>query len=285
MRQGVRRRAPVVNAPRAWRWSPSRERGWPHPPWSRQLLDDGDGIWFSRVAPGQNSALPPVVLIHGVVVSGRYFQPLAHRLAGDFDLYIPDLPGVGRSRSRSGFRDISQLADGLGRWMDLQSLTDAVLVSHSVGCQVLTMLATRRPELVHTLVLVAPTMDPDVSSIFGIMRRGLIDIPRERLGLWTVWLPDLLRTGPVRGIRLLRKAMRDPQLARLVDVRVPVVVVGGERDPIAPERWVTAMAGRLPCGRAIVIPGAPHAMNYTSPRRLAWIIRVAAGAWPTRRGL
>lgn len=112
------------------------------------------------------------------------------------------------------------------------------------------------------------------------MWRGLRDMPREDAGLWKIWLPDLVRTGPLCGLRLLRLALRDPQLARLAKVDVPAILVGGERDPIVPPWWVKQMAAMMPRGRPVIIPGAPHAMNYTSPQHIARIIRAAAGNWP-----
>lgn len=270
----------MVSPPQSWRWSPSRERGWHYPRWAHEILDDGEATWFARMARAEKTTLPPVVLVHGVVVSGAYFQPVAEHLHGEFHLYVPDLPGTGRSRARDGVWGIERLADGLARWMDLHELRDAVLVSNSIGCQVLTMLAEKRPELARALILVSPTMDPDIGSSIQVMWRGLKDMPRENAGLWKIWLPDLVRTGPLCGIKLLRLALRDRQLARLDQVTVPAIVVGGERDPIAPPGWVRTMASRLPCGRAVIIPGAPHAMNFTSPRHLARIIRTAVGNWP-----
>lgn len=270
----------MVRPPLTWRWSPSRERGWYYPRWAHEILDDGEATWFARMARAEKTTLPPVVLVHGVVVSGAYFQPVAEHLHGEFHLYVPDLPGTGRSRTRDGVWGIRRLADALERWLDLHHLRKAVLVSNSIGCQVLTMLAAKRPDLAHALILVSPTMDPDLSSIVQVMWRGLLDMPREDAGLWRIWLPDLIRTGPVNGLRLLHLAMHDPQLERLGDVNVPAIVVGGQRDPIAPPWWVKSMASRLPCGRAVIIPQAPHAMNYTSPRHLARIIRAAVGDWP-----
>lgn len=41
-------------------------------------------------APPQADA---VVLVHGLVVSCRYFMPLACELASDFRVHAPDLPG------------------------------------------------------------------------------------------------------------------------------------------------------------------------------------------------
>ena len=70
---------------------------------------------------------------------------------------------------------------------------------------------------------------------------------------------------------MLRQTMHDgeEQLGRLGAVQQPTLVIGGERDPIAPPRWVTEMASRMPNARAIILPGSPHAMNYSSPIKLA----------------
>jgi pimeloyl-ACP methyl ester carboxylesterase len=248
-----------------------------------EVLDTIDANWFARISLAGDSPYRPIVMVHGVVVSGAYFQPVAECLDDDFDLYIPDLPGTGQSLSHTGHWTIPQLAAGLAGWMDQHGLADAILVSNSIGCQVLTMLAISRPDLVRTLILVSPTMDPDVSSAVRLMARGVLDLPRERLGLWKVWIHDLLRTGPVEGLRTVRDAIDDPQVARLPLIQAPVIVVGGEHDPIVPRRWVDEMAASLPRGRAVIIPNAPHALNFTSPRRLSWIIRAAAGAWPDTR--
>ncbi len=262
---------------RSWRWSPLRGAGWARQRWTEEYLVRPDAVWYSRIAASGDRSLPPVVLVHGLVVSGSYFRPVAANLDSHLRLYIPDLPGFGRSVSRSGIWSIRQLADGLAWWLDMHSLRDAVLVSNSLGCQIVTMLAERRPELVRSLILVGPTMDPDAQSLIGQMYRGLIDIPRETLSLWKVWVPDLIRAGARRAIVTLQAGIDDPQQDRLARVAASVVVVGGERDPIAPPEWISALVKALPHGRAITIPGAPHAMNYSNPRQLARIIRVVVG--------
>ena len=38
---------------------------------------------------------PPIVLVHGLVVSGRYMVPLLDELASSHTVYAPDLPGFG----------------------------------------------------------------------------------------------------------------------------------------------------------------------------------------------
>lgn len=257
-------------------WRESTARGWPDRFWVEEVIRTPSATWFARIAEDGDPDLPPLVLIHGLVVSGAYFRPVANELDDHLRLYVPDLPGFGRSTSRRGVWSLPELADGLAWWMQQRGLFRAVIMANSMGCQVATMLADRYPALVHALVLIAPTMDPAARSVVSLMVRGARDIPRERHSLWTVWLPDLWRAGVRRGLGTLRAGLDDPQDDRLGRIIQPAVGIAGEHDPIAPPAWVNTMTARMPCARTIVIPGAPHAMNYSSPRHLARIVRVVA---------
>jgi pimeloyl-ACP methyl ester carboxylesterase len=124
-------------------------------------------------------------------------------------------------------------------------------------------------------------MDPEITTVARVMARGVADMPRERITLWKIWIPDLIRSGPLRSLRTLRRGMADPQIERLQHVTCPAIVVAGERDPIVPAHWVTAMAARMPQGQAIIVPGAPHVLNYSRPSELARVVRIAAGTWPS----
>lgn len=122
------------------------------------------------------------------------------------------------------------------------------------------------------MVLVAPTMDPKAGGMLGLTIRGLIDIPRERQRLWTIWAPDFFAAGPVRAIHAVLTALRDLQENRLGKVRQPTVCVAGERDPICPPAWVESMAANMPNATSVILPGAPHAMNFSAPGALARVI-------------
>lgn len=234
----------------------------------------GDEEWFARIALGTDSALPPVVMVHGLVVSGAYFRPVANVMDLRFLVYIPDLPGVGRARS-SHYWSLASFTHWLATWMDLQELTGAIVVGNSLGCQIATLLAESRPDLVRSLVLISPTMDPTISNVVQLLWRGIKDIPRERLTIWKVWIPDFFRTGPRRSIRMLIDMFRDDQLDRLGSLTQPALVIGGECDPIIRPRWVREMAARIPRGEAIIVPGAPHALNFSNPRDLVAAIERA----------
>ena len=100
------------------------------------------------------------MLVHGLGVSGTYMLPLAQSLASSFTVFVPDLPGCGRSQRPPEPFGISEFGAALGGWLDAAGLERPALVANSMGCQVVTELAARRPERVGPLVLVGPTVDP-----------------------------------------------------------------------------------------------------------------------------
>jgi 2-hydroxy-6-oxonona-2,4-dienedioate hydrolase len=68
-----------------------------------------------RASP-RSSASPPIVLIHGIGVSGRYLLPAAVRLAANVPVYVPNLPGFGLSSKPARVLSVTELADALAAW-------------------------------------------------------------------------------------------------------------------------------------------------------------------------
>jgi 2-hydroxy-6-oxonona-2,4-dienedioate hydrolase len=246
---------------------------------------------YARVSTGGEAGAPPMVLVHGLGVSGRYLLPTARRLMNDYPVYVPDLPGWGKSERPPRALTVPQAADALAAWMRQMRLAEACLVGNSLGCQFIIDLAVRYPELVGWAVLVGPTVDPAARSVFGQALRGTRDLFREPLSYWPLLTWDYLETGPIRTLVTLRHAVADPVVEKLPRVEAPTLVVRGSRDPIAPQPWVEEMVSKLPHGRLVVIPGAAHVANYTAPEDLAAAVRgfvreaqqaVRSPGWPSR---
>jgi pimeloyl-ACP methyl ester carboxylesterase len=217
---------------------------------------------------------PSVVLVHGVGVSSRYMVPTAIRLGTMFHTYAPDLPGFGRSGKPPHVLDIRELADALAAWAQVIGLRGATLVGNSLGCEVIIDFALRYPALIDRAVLVGPTTDPRARSLLRLFGRGLLDMLLcEPFSYWPVLTADYLIAGPLRTVRTLRHGIAYPIVERLPLVQIPVLVVRGTCDPIAPQSWVEQMVELLPRGRQAVIPGASHAANMSAPDELALLVR------------
>ncbi len=216
---------------------------------------------------------PTVVLVHGLSVSSGYMMPTAVRLAPYYHVYLPDLPGFGRSAKPPHILNVAELSDALAAWMQTMKLPSATLLGNSVGCQIIVNFALRHPECIERAILVSPTMDPKARTIHQEAGRLLLDTPCEPLHFLPVLLREYALAGIPRTIRTLQYAFEDPMEEHLHRVHIPTLVVRGSRDPIVPQDWVEEVNRLLPNSQLVVVQGAGHAVNFNSPDRLVHLVR------------
>lgn len=215
----------------------------------------------------------PVILVHGFIVSSRYLLPTAVRLAPYHRVYVPDMPGFGKSENPDHVLTLRELADALAHWMHATGIRRAAVLGHSFGCQVVADFAVRYPERVERAVLAGLSMDPTARTTRQQIGRWLVNSPQEPPSMGLVLARDLLDAGPRRTIREFQYALQDRIETNLPQMRMPTLVVRGERDPFVPRRWAEEATHLLPQGACRVIRGAAHTVNFTAPKALARIVR------------
>jgi 2-hydroxy-6-oxonona-2,4-dienedioate hydrolase len=215
---------------------------------------------------------PPVVLVHGYGVSGRYMLPLAQSLAPSFSVFAPDLPGYGRSQRPHTPLGIADLAAALVGWLDAAGLRCPAFVANSMGCQIVTELAVRLPWRVGPMVLIGPTVDPQRRAARHQLLGGLRDAAREPRSLLALTARDDAVFGVGALLETARSALADRIEQRLPLIAQPTVVVRGEDDGFVGQRWAETAAALLPRSRLVVVPGEPHAVHYTRPDLIARIV-------------
>jgi len=240
---------------------------------SRCDLVDGVAV-HARVSTGPVPAgRPPVVLVHGLVVSSRYMEPMAEVLAADTRVYAPDLPGHGRSSKLSGKISVSSLAAALDRWMDTLGLEQAIIVANSFGCQIAAHLACTYPARVRELVLLGPVVEPWARNPIVLAAQGLANVPLEPPSLNGIIAEDLWAMGIPRALALLYAMLTDRIEEKLPAVQARTHILRGEHDPLVSQRWVDRLTSLVPRGTSAVISDAGHALNYNSPDRVAPLVR------------
>lgn len=220
----------------------------------------------------------PVVLVHGYGIGSGYFAPLAARLAGEWRVYAPDLPGHGASEHAARPLTVPELADALGRWMDAWRLRGAVIVGQSLGCQIAAELVVRRPELASALVLVAPTIDPAARSAGAQIGRAALTAPFEHPALDVLVTRDYLRAGPRVVVDEMRHMLAHDLAPLLPRIAVPVTVVRGARDRVVPQGWAEQVAALASAPSPVVVPGGGHAVHYDAADEVAAVVRAVAAS-------
>ncbi len=216
--------------------------------------------------------VPLVVLVPGLGLTRTEW--LGTRRGLDGPGQVVPLPSMGQGAPRGTDLTVEAHAERVLRV--LPGHGHVVLVGHSASCAVVVEVARRTP--VAGLVLVGPVTDPRAATWPRMVARWLRTARHERVREVPVLVPQYSRTGVssmLRGMDAVRRYRTDEALA---GAGVPVEVVRGEHDRIAPADWCALLAAG-PGDRVTTVPGAGHMVPLTHPAAVpAAVGRVLARA-------
>ena len=238
-----------------------------------------------------------VVMLHGVGGGHAAWEPQLDVLAAaGFRAVAWDAPGYGASATIDPY-DMPGLAGALARLVDQLQAARVVLVGHSMGGMIAQEALARYAQRVHGVVLSATTAafgkpDGDWQREFLARRLGPLDAGRTMADLAPELVagfvgPDADPAGVRRAIEVMaavppqtyRAALRATagfdRRADLGAVRVPALLIAGERDPVAPPAVMARMAERMPDATAVVLAGCGHLANLERPAAF----NAALAAW------
>ena len=205
--------------------------------------------------------LPMVVFVHGSPGSwdafiGFFKDSLLRQQARIISV---DRPGFGKSNLGKPERSLKAQAASLVPILEMnQSATLPVLVGHSLGGPLIARLAMDYPQLVGSLVLVAPSVDPALEPKEWYRKVGDFLLVRPLLPAEIdVSNQEIL---PLRG-ELTR------MLPRWSALTLPITVIQGEKDQLVPAAnagFVKKSAVNAPV-KVVMIPGMNHFIPWERP--------------------
>lgn len=216
------------------------------------------GYRFHWVEAGEGI---PVVLLHGLCGSSRWWSANLPHLAERFRVLAVDLVGFGRSRRPGPLPGLAALADLTAAWMAQAGASPAHLVGHSMGGHLAIHLAARHPGSVRRLVLVdAAGLHRPLSP--RELARWMYEIaPPRRWGdpsfLPVIW-SDSWRAGPITAVRALRGIVSDDVSPLLPRIAAPTLVVWGQGDSVIPPIHGERMRDAIPGARLLILSEAYH---------------------------
>jgi pimeloyl-ACP methyl ester carboxylesterase len=219
---------------------------------------------------------PFVVMVPGLGLGEAACAVTLARLPGASR--VVRLPGYGCPADRDADLAPAALAGALMRAVGDVS-APVVLVGHSASCQVVAEAAARFPASVSAIVLIGPTTDPRGASWSGLAQRWLRTAFWERPWQVPLLVREYARTGPRSMLRAMDAARSHPLHEALAACRVPILVLRGRHDRIAPEDWCR----RLPGGDAVTLRAGGHMIPLTHGFDVAraidaWLTRIAASS-------
>jgi pimeloyl-ACP methyl ester carboxylesterase len=160
------------------------------------------GIAYERTGSG-----PVVLFIHGLGGDHSVWSHDTARLAKTHTVIAVDLPGHGRSPAPSKI-DLDQIATHLAEVVRDENVAPVILVGHSIGGIIASILTVQNPDLVRALVVVdtSPGPIPFPLSERDGMRTRMRDDERKEL---TAFFGQMT-TGPAQTQQLVDRAARVP---------------------------------------------------------------------------
>lgn len=208
-------------------------------------------------------------------------------LAGAYRCLTYDTRGHGSSGTSDAPVTVDGLADDLAGLLDALGIDRAHIVGLSLGGMIGQALASRRPEKVRTLTLIAtgPHLPPPdfwrkrAATVRAEGPAAVVDtiLPRWFTAGFRERDPDavartrasFLRIDPA-GYARCCEAIADMDLRdRLGAIAAPTLVIAGAEDPVAPPALAETLRQGIPVAELVVLPDAAHLISVEKPEAIA----------------
>lgn len=222
-------------------------------------LDEGykEDLFYREDWLGEPWRKPePVVLIHGNDESSIEWYAWVPRMAQEYRLIRPDLPGLGHSTIPRGFDySLANLATFVTQVMDKARIESAHIIGAKTGGAVAMRLAADHPKRTRSLVVVGGPASPlaiaDPSPIPQRDRLGS-KVSKEMIEYW-----NTLFSHPDReGVKGLSKSLSNFDLAKegvLQRITAPTLVITADRSKMHSVEKARAYQVQIPNSRLVVI--------------------------------
>jgi pyruvate dehydrogenase E2 component (dihydrolipoamide acetyltransferase) len=238
-------------------------------------LGEGDGV--------------PVLLVHGFGADLNAWMFNQPALAAGRRALALDLPGHGGSAKEVGAGDAENLTDAVEGALETLDIKRVHLVGHSMGGAIAALVASRRPERVASLTLIASAgLGPEINTSFidGFVGASRRREATEVLGLLMhdpalvsrAMVEDVLRYKRLDGVSSALAKIAEAWFAggrqsldlrgRIAALVMPVQLVWGREDRIIPVAHAEAVANHLPVRILDAAGHLPHMEKAGEVNRL-----------------
>ena len=235
-----------------------------------------DLVYFTERGSG-----PPLLLVHGLMVSGEMFEPVIEHFAARHRVIVPDLRGHGRSRGLPPPYTAAQLASDLAHLLDHLGIASTAVLGYSQGGAIAQQLVLDHPQQCDRLVLgctyafnmatprewLEGHLAPFMIRFLGLRRLAKLAVSQSMLQMneeRASWLANLM-TNQDRTLMLTawRETMAFDSRERLREIRCPTLIIAGSNDRGVPIHHARMLHDGIPGSRLVVIDGADHALIWT----------------------
>jgi pimeloyl-ACP methyl ester carboxylesterase len=206
----------------------------------------------------------PVVLIHGLSGSSRWWGRNMGALARRFRVFSIDLIGFGGSRGRQRFV-LSEASEYVALWMQRTRITRAHVFGHSMGGYIAAELAANHPDCIRRLILVDAAAVPfgrsHARNVLGLAHASV----RLPFSFWPILVTDALRAGPLTILSAAHELLTADMTEDLRRIQAPTLIIWGQHDTLVPEEIGHRIQACIPSSELVVMKRAGHNPMWDRP--------------------
>ncbi len=221
-----------------------------------------------------------LIFLHGWGVSSKIFKPLFYFLRNDFEIYAVDLPGFGAAPIENQM-SLKDYAEFVLDFIQKNKIKDPIVAGHSFGGAAAAKSALLYPESISKLVLIgsAAIREPDLKI------RALAKAAK----IFKKFFPEKSRAAVLKILNLgetdyakienpvlketFKKIIKENLAAELAAIKIPTLVVWGEKDEATPLKEGIKTAELIRGAELVVVKNAGHFMFLEKPNEFAKIIK------------
>ncbi|MGH2607092.1 MAG: alpha/beta fold hydrolase [Anaerolineales bacterium] len=240
------------------------------------------------------SGLPtgsPVVLIHGWASSNRMWDSLTAGLADRYRCVAPDLPGHGDSnKPPMDWYTIDHFAGIVADLCRALELRSVALIGHSMGGTIALALAANGGADLSQVIAINPVItgrfttggvlgSPVARPLAGVTRRAwpmAMRLVRRAPAVGRAWpdtwrrmSEDMGRTSGDAAVGSIRAVRGRDLTGELERIRIPVLIMVGEKDRTVPASEGRLAAERIPTARMLSLSAGHHPHDESPQEFLA----------------
>jgi pimeloyl-ACP methyl ester carboxylesterase len=238
-----------------------------------------------RYAEQGNDSGPAIIMLHGYSDSWFSYSSVLRHLPEDYHAFALDLRGHGGSEQPASGYSMRDMAADVIAFMDAKNIRRATIVGHSMGSFVAQQVALAAPDRVERLVLIASATEPRKfagvdefeKAVKGLGDQVPVDFVRE-FQFGTTYVPvdaNFMERVVKESMKLtphVWKSIMDGLLVTerpdgLSALRIPTLIVWGDRDAWCPRSEQNALVAMLPGAVLKVYPDVGHATHWEKPEQ------------------
>ena len=228
---------------------------------------------------------PVVMLSHSLAATREMWKPQLPALTKEYRVLNYDMRGHGRTSVTAPPYSFATLAADVVALLDHLKIERVSFVGLSIGGMIAQHLAIHHPNRLRCAVVccstsaipvtVRPVWDERIAAVEG---GGMAAVAAATLERWFTapyraahpevmeWIGGMIKNTPVQGFVGCGRAIQGLNItAELAAVKLPVLVLAGEKDPGLPPAMSAAIHGAIAGSEYMVIPDAAHIANVEQP--------------------